>query len=179
MMFSSGNHFRVVHRPHTTKDWLGISIIIAAGILSAAFMFEQTEIFQAALAEQTQIDNYAFQALMYKWNVVHSDSTPEKSYEALRQALLNNDLEGALGWIHPKYLWKYRDGLKEAGEAGRLSDAVARLTPLTKKIREYGNVVRYEHQDIPGNNNPNPLERYSEEVEFMQDYDGIWKVSSI
>ena len=67
----SGNHFRVERRPHTTKDWLGVSIIIAAGILSAAFMFEQTEVFRDALAQQSAIDNYAFQALMYKWNILH------------------------------------------------------------------------------------------------------------
>lgn len=179
MIFSSEKHFRVVHRPHTTKDWLGVSIIIAAGILAAAFMFEQTEVLQTALAEQSQIDNYAFQALMYKWNVAHSDSTPEKTYEALRQALLNNDLEGALEWILPSARWKYSDDLDAAHQDSALPTLAARLTPLTKKIRDLGSAVRYERSHIPGNNAINPLDRYSEEVEFMQDYDGIWKVSSI
>ncbi|MBI2463054.1 MAG: hypothetical protein HYV65_02360 [Candidatus Spechtbacteria bacterium] len=167
------------NRRHTGKDLVGIAIIVAAAMIAANFIFQQTKVFTNGIAEQSFIDSLVAEELRYKFNIAQSKSTPEKTYAELRAALLNNDLNGVLKLIHPDYLWKYEDGLRKAAAEKKLAEAAARMTPLEAKIEEYGNIVRYKLSPIPGNNNSNPLKRYGEDVEFTRDYDGVWKISSL
>src|SRR3989338_4250926 len=136
---------RFQRRKHHHKDWLAISIIFSAAFIVANFVLQDIERFEEDVRMQAYFDSFRFDALQYKWNIITSDSTPEKTYEAFRQALLDNDLDIVLKLIHPDYLWKYEEGLRKAGEE----------------------------------NITNALERHADEVEFMRDYDGVWKISSI
>ena len=71
---------------------------------------------------QAYFDSFRFDALQYKWNIITSDSTPEKTYEAFRQALLDNDLDIVLKLIHPDYLWKYEEGIRSTYEKEEFVD---------------------------------------------------------
>ena len=123
--------------------------------------------------------------IWFKYNAVHGDSTPEKTYEEARIALLNNDLEGVLATIHPEYLYQYEDSLREAADEGILHEAAERMTPLKEivdgdpKSIEIGDYVVYEIEPIPGNDSPNPWEGYSEAVTFVRDKHGVWKITEI
>lgn len=168
------------NRRHTGRDWVGVAIIVAAAMIAANFIFQQTKVFNNGLSEQSFIDGLNTEELQYKFNIAQSKSTPEKTYAELRAALLRNDLNGVLKLIHPDYMWKYEDGLKKAAAEKKLPEAAARMTSLTKKIDEYGNTAIYELQPIKGEENiKNAFKRHTNEVEFMRDYDGVWKISSL
>ncbi|MDX1607711.1 MAG: hypothetical protein R3251_00670 [Candidatus Spechtbacterales bacterium] len=160
-------------------DWLGYAIVISIVLVGGFFILSQIDAFNI------QNDAEEQQARMiseYKKNLADPDNTPEAVYKRARQALLNNDLEGVLETIHPDAMWKYEDGLREAAAEGRLPEAGKRLTPLKERVSEYGEfikVVRYTIEPIPGNEDLDLLEGYSESVEFTRNKKGIWKISSI
>src|SRR3989338_734189 len=77
-------------------DWLEWSVLIAAIILVGVFLLNKMDgtLFEVGVREsQSQgISDQVF----YLYNVQFGDSTPQKTYEEARQALLNNDLKGVL-----------------------------------------------------------------------------------
>lgn len=160
-------------------DWLGWVIIVSAIFFAAFFIFNVLAAYNNEIVLNALQNETISKQILYRSNVVSGNSTPEKTYEAARQALLNNDLEGILKTIHPLALGRYEDGLRKAAAQGKLREAAERLTPLEEKIYEHEDSVRYAIKPIPGNKTINPLEGYSESVEFMRDDKGIWKISSI
>src|SRR3989338_4568462 len=161
-------------------DWLGWTVFVAAvGIVGGFFLNRKDGTLFEVGVRESQSQGISDQ-VFYLYNVQFGDSTPQKTYEEARQALLNNDLEGVLATIHPDYLRKYEEGLRKAAQEGVFYEAAGRMTPLTKKIYDDGQgTVVYEMEPIPGNDSPNPLEGYSEAVEFIRDKKGVWKISSI
>jgi len=157
-------------------DWLGLSVVISAVIIGGFLMLGAINAFNFENEAQENKDRVLSE---YKLNMADPDNTPEAVYEQARQALLNNDLEGILDTIHPDYLWKYEDGLREAAEEGILHEAAERTTPLMEKTYDKNDVVIYEIEPIPGNDSNNSLDKYSERVEFRLNSKGLWKISSI
>lgn len=170
-------------KERTAFDWFGVAVLASFAILLSAFLLGQigdtyTQKAESSLKEaQMREQEVVYKRLHYV--PPETDSTPEKTYEKARRALLNNDLEGILETIHPDSMWKYEDGLREAHAQGILSEAAERMTSLTEKVYDQQYVVIYETEPIPGNTYDNPLEGYREAVEFTLDRDGIWKISSI
>src|SRR3990167_4150559 len=159
-------------------DWLGWVVFVASAVLAGVFLLNKMD---GALLEvdarESQNQNISDQ-IFYLYNVQFGDSTPQKTYEEARQALLNGDLEGVLGTIHPDYLWKYEDNLTAFHNDKDMYVLAERMTPLRAILYEYENVIEYSIEPIPGNNSDNPLERYAESIEFTRDNKGVWKISS-
>ncbi|MDX1535877.1 MAG: hypothetical protein R3346_03900 [Candidatus Spechtbacterales bacterium] len=162
-------------------DWLEWSMFLSVALIALFFITNQVLSFNEERAAMDMQQKETDLALQFKYNIKNSDSTPEQAYQELRQALLDEDLDKAMNVIHPAYRYKYEDGLIEAYEEGRLSEAVERLTPLKEKIYDDGFVtVVYSVEPIPGNNySNNPMEGYNESVEFTRTQSGDWKISSI
>ena len=184
---SSGEKFKqhlratgkMERRRHRPIDWLGLAVFASVALLVSSFLSGEIKSFVKEKNFLQEAMEFSTSRLEFQWNVNHNDSTPEKTYEELRQALLNNDLEATLATIHPAYLYKYEDNLRAAYQDGKLSVFVERLTPFKEKISERENVLVYRIEPIPGNDSPNPLDGYSEAVEFTRNGSGVWKISSI
>lgn len=170
---------KMERRRHRPIDWLGLAIFVSIAFMVSGFLSGEIKSFVKEKNFLQEAVEFSTSRLEFQWNVNHNDSTPEKTYEELRRALLNNDLEGALATIHPAYLYKYEEGLRGAAAEGQLSEAAERITPLKERISEYDYVVVYTIEHIPGNDNLNPLDGYSEAVEFTLNGNGVWKISSI
>ena len=168
---------RFERRKHHHKDWLAIAIIFSAAFIVANFVLQDIERFEEDVRMQAYFDSFRFDALQYKWNIITSDSTPEKTYEAFRQALLDNDLDIVLKLIHPDYLWEYEDGFREGYEAGEFSSLAQEFTPI-KQVERQGNFIRYQYKNLPAKSPGEVFEPYPY-VEFTRDTDGIWKISSM
>lgn len=161
-------------------DWIGFVVLISATVIVAFFVQDKlTDFVEENELRRLELD-YTTDDTLYRYNVNKGISTPEKTYEEARQALLNNDLEGVLATIHPDYLWKYEDGLRQANKDGKLHEAAERMTPLKEKVYddEESSIV-YKTELIPGNDSSNLFEGYRETVEFLRDKKGKWKISSI
>ena len=146
-------------------------------IICTDFVLQDIERFEEDLRMQAYFDSFRFDALQYKWNIITSDSTPEKTYEAFRQALLDNDLDIVLKLIHPDYLWKYEEGIRSTYEKEEFVEAEKTLVPI-EKIEEYGNFSRYQYKVLPKKSTGDLIQPYPY-VEFKRDTDGIWKISSM
>lgn len=170
---------RMERRRHRPIDWLGLAVFASVAIMMSIFLSGEIESFVKEKNFLQEAVEYSTSRLEFQWNVKHNDSTPEKTYEELRQALLDNDLEATLETIHPASLYKYEEGLRDAAAEGKLLEAAERMTSLKERISEYDYVVVYTIEHIRGNDNPNPLEGYSEAVEFTLNGKGVWKISSI
>ena len=161
-------------------DWLSWGILISAAVIVAFFVINNAENVSFEINLRESQNQALSDETLYRYNVQFGDSTPHKTYEQLRQTLLNNDLKGALDTIHPDYLWKYEDNLTAAHNDGNLSTFLERLTPLKEKIYDdEGGTVRYITVPIPGNDELSVLEGYTESVEFIRNRKGVWKISSI
>ncbi|MEX2144875.1 MAG: hypothetical protein WD712_00635, partial [Candidatus Spechtbacterales bacterium] len=83
-------HFK--RRPHKGTDWLGVivffslSVFVVLGLLQAVIAANVYVFSMDLYAQEAQ------EAAQFKYNAVHGGSTPEKTYEEARLALLNNDL---------------------------------------------------------------------------------------
>ena len=172
---------RMERRRHRPIDWLGLAVFVSIAFMVSGFLSGEIESFVKEKNFLQEAVEFSTSRLEFRWNVNHNDSSPEKTYEELHQALLNNDLEGALATIHPAYLYKYEDNLRAAYQDGNLFTFTERLTSLQEKISEYGDgmVVSYAIEQIPNNNDPNPFNNYSREIEFIRNGSGVWKISSI
>lgn len=165
--------FTLEKRSHTLVDWVGMSIFISAALFAASFVIQQVDSFYIEnsfiQAEHQKSADYT----IYQRNVKSGKSTPHKTYEEARQALLNNDLQGVLDTIYPGYLWKYEEGLRKASEQGILFEMAERMPPLKEKVYDDEfSTVRYITEPIPGNDNP-------ESIEFQRNSKGVWKISVI
>jgi uncharacterized membrane protein YcjF (UPF0283 family) len=174
-----GINGKLIRRKHSRKDWLKIGVLVVAGVVACLFVVGLVGRYAMELQALGELQTSSHRQMLFDINSRKTDSTPEKTYAIVRQALIDGDVETVIDYIHPQYRWKYEDDLRAAAADGKLSELAERTTPLTEKIREYGNVIIYKTTHIPGNDSENILERYSEEVEFIQDIDGVWKISSI
>lgn len=156
-------------------DWVGFAVVISAVLIGGFFILQNIGIFNDENKAQEKTEQVKAE---YQKNVNDPNNTPEAVYEQARQALLNNDLEGVLETIHPEAMWKYEE-LKENATKTSMMQAAERMTPLTSKVYAEGEVVVYETEPIPGNEDSELLEGYRETVEFTRDDKGIWKISSI
>src|SRR3990167_3133246 len=86
-----GPHFKRLPRKRT--DWVGLAILVTFTVFAGLFLL------RVIIASHIQISYTTFNSeklqenVWFKYHAVHGDSTPEKTYEEARQALLNNDLE--------------------------------------------------------------------------------------
>jgi hypothetical protein len=171
---------KLIRRKHSRKDWLKIGVLVVVGVIACLFVVGLVGRYAMELQALDELQTSSHRQMLFDINSRNTDSTPEKTYAIVRQALLDGDVETVIDYIHPQYRWEYEDGLRQAAEDGTLYEAAERMTPLEGKIDEYGNVVVYKTEPIPGNEiSNNGVKKYSEEVEFIQDIDGVWKISSI
>ena len=172
-------------RPHKKMDWVGLAILVTFTAFVGLFLLQVIVGSHIQIALMNHNSEQLQENVWFKYHAIHGDSTPEKTYEEARIALLNNDLEGVLATIHPEYLEDYDDALRKAFEESRFSEIAELMTPLTKVISgdpesiELGATVVYETEPIPGNDSPNPLEGINEAVEFVRDKNGVWKITGI
>ena len=105
---------------------------------------------------------------------VPAKNTPEDVYTAFRQALLNNDIEGALKQIREEsredYTKKFQDKL--------ILDKYKKI-PDVREIKKseknsFGNYANYYYFINDINKNDTPLQ-----IEFIKNSDGIWQVNFI
>lgn len=98
---------------------------------------------------------------------VPAKNTPEEVYARFRQALLNNDIEGALEEIVLEKREEYREALKD-GE--RLEKWVKTLPEEITKEKIEGNFGYY---DIDFGT------EYKNTVDFLKNSEGYWQIDSI
>ncbi len=95
---------------------------------------------------------------------VPAKNTPEEVYAAFRQALLNNNIEGALAQIREKNREEYRQAFQNKE---KLEKWVKGLPVKIKKEHESGNFAYY---DIDyGTENKNT-------IDFLKNSDGYWQI---
>jgi len=98
---------------------------------------------------------------------VPAKNTPEEVYTAFRQALLNNDIEGALGQIREENREEYRQAFNDKE---KLDKWVKGLPEKITKENELGNFSYYDLDYKDG---------YEHTVEFLKGPDGYWRIDQI
>lgn len=153
-------------------DWVGVMVLVSAAFLVIGFLLFQVDQ-QGKINQAKLLNDYLYQEeFLYHYKVKKSDSTPEKTYAELLDALEAEDIERVLATIHPDALWKYEDDLRDSNKDNNLSIILDRLTPLDEKIYDDGEgVVTYIIEDIE--------EDEDSEVSFARDKEGFWKINSI
>ncbi|MFH1255167.1 MAG: hypothetical protein V1667_01715 [bacterium] len=95
---------------------------------------------------------------------VPAKNTPEQVYAEFRQALLNNDIEGALAQIREKNREEYRQAFKDKEKFDKW------VKSLPEKITEESELGNFSHYDIDyGTENKNT-------ITFIKNSDGYWQV---
>lgn len=98
---------------------------------------------------------------------VPAENTPEEVYAEFRQALLNNDIEKALGLIREEERESYREAFKDKEKFDKW------LKTLPEKIgdiRANGNFAHYDWDKGDG---------YNHTIDFIKDENGYWKIDNI
>lgn len=98
---------------------------------------------------------------------VPAKNTPEEVYAEFRQALLNNDIEKALGLISEKQRERYAEAFKDKSRLEEWSKK------LPEKITKESMVGNFAHYDIDmGTENKNT-------TSFLKDENGYWKIDNM
>ena len=98
---------------------------------------------------------------------VPAKNTPEDVYTAFRQALLNNDIEGALNQIREESREDYRQAFSDKEKFDKW---VKNLPEKIKKENELGN---FSYYDIDyGTDSKNT-------ITFIKNIDGYWQIDQI
>jgi len=98
---------------------------------------------------------------------VPAKNTPEDVYTAFRQALLDNDIEGALGQIREESREEYRQAFSDKE---KLDNWVKGLPKTIQEGRESGNFSYYslDYKD-----------EYEHTIGFIKGPDGYWQIDQI
>lgn len=98
---------------------------------------------------------------------VPAKNTPEEVYSRFRQALLDNDIETALGLISEKQRERYKEAFKDENKLKEWS------SKLPEKITKESEIGNFAHYDIDmGTENKNT-------ISFLKDKNGYWKIDNI
>jgi hypothetical protein len=104
---------------------------------------------------------------------VEAKNTPEDTYAKFREALLKNDIEGALQWITPEKREEYRRGFADA----TILEKYKKLPEVVDLVREkggtFGNFSGYEYYL------PEGQYKRAHSVDFIKSRDGIWLIDFI
>ena len=105
---------------------------------------------------------------------VPEKNTPEQVYTAFRQALLNNDIEGALGQIREENREKYAEKFEDKLILDKYKK-IPSVEELKKSEKEsIGNYANYYYFINGMNKNSIPLQ-----IEFIKSSEGIWQINFI
>ena len=97
-------------------------------------------------------------------------NTPEEVYANFREALLKNDIEGALAQITLKNQEKYKEILKSHFDLKILGEEYPNKIILD---HEYGNFSAYNFKFIKEN------KEVESSIEFIKNSDGYWQIDQI
>jgi len=162
------------------KKLIKILFIILVAILFLAAMYFAWTYIRIQRGDLIKWDNkwYTQEQLREKFPPQEYDApaknTPEEIYAAFRQALLDDDIEGALGQITEEKREKYREVF---GDKEKLENY--KKVPGVDKIKKsegetYGNFSSYYYSEF---NNQNKEKVYY--IEFIKDINGFWKIDQI
>ncbi|MDP2709133.1 MAG: hypothetical protein Q8O93_03745 [bacterium] len=102
---------------------------------------------------------------------VEAKNTPEQVYAEFRQALLNNDIEGALGLIREETKTKY---VKEFADQ-KILEKYKKMPDVQEiKKSEKESVDNYANYYYFLNDNEIPFQ-----IEFIKNSDGYWQIDQI
>lgn len=104
---------------------------------------------------------------------VPAKNTPEEVYATFRQALLDNDIETALGEIKDSEREKYQKIFSDP-ELLKKYQTIPEVGQIIKD-HEYGNFASYDYKEIDQQTNEENV--YS--IEFMKNEQGYWKIEGI
>ena len=169
-------------RAHTKRDWFALAVLAAALILGAgillsviqsasdeiALQYDDTEFTRAVVEGEKETEEL-------RVKIATSDSTPEKTYEALRQAHLNNDIDGALEQFHPSVRDDFEENLRAVFERGEFQ-SLAENWPSIFFDESFLNdefETNYFYWDTFRE------QSYKHTVSFKRDKNADWKITSI
>ena len=169
-------------RAHTRRDWFALAVLVAALILGAGVLLsviqnagdeialqrDDTEFTRAIVEGEKETEEL-------RAKIATSDSTPEKTYEALRQAHLNNDLERTLEQFHPNARDDFEENLRTVFEKGEFQSLAENWSPIfiDDSFLNDEFETNYFYWDTFRE------QSYKHTVSFKRDKNADWKITSI
>jgi hypothetical protein len=98
---------------------------------------------------------------------IESKNTPEETYSAFRQALLDDDIEEALSMITEDKREMYREAFEDEE---KFNNWIKTLPEKIDGVKVDGN---YSHYDWDKNDD------YYHSIDFEKNFDGYWEIDSI
>lgn len=103
---------------------------------------------------------------------IESKNTPEETYSAFRQALLDDDIEEALSMITEDKREMYREFFNDE-EKLKSFKSIPEVGEIIKREKSsIGNFAYYYYKSLDSDNTPY-------EIGFEKNLDGYWEISSI
>ena len=102
---------------------------------------------------------------------VPAKNTPEEVYKKFREALLNDDIESALGEMSEYRKNEYREAFKDEE---KLKEWVKKLPEEITRKDEYGNFSSYYYNNFIDKNDPT-----THPISFSKNSYGYWQIDQI
>lgn len=163
------------------KKILKISGIVAAVLLAIAVLFFIWTFIRIKRGDLMKWDNhwYTKEALRAKYPPqvidVPAKNTPEEVYAKFRQALLDGDIEGALGVMAKKRRAEYRIKFEDEKKLNKFKTLPSAEKIIRSEKDSIGNYASYYYfQESQDQNNEIPFN-----IEFQKNEYGYWEIEFI
>jgi len=113
------------------------------------------------------------------YNSIPTRTTPEETYAIFRQALIDGDIDKAVGCFVEEKQAEYRQALEKAKQDGRIPEIIKQLTeiyPRSETIQKGSNKDSFATYELIVVENGKNI---SHPIPFQKDFNGDWKLESL